>query len=198
MKEGTSEWVTVVYLPFLRPRHGAAAKEKKLLRMRRDAVLQRCMALLLDRLTYASKHGDKITIATLGIYTAFPRVTLYASDLPEKRHLQGLRLNMCEKPFSLCLVGKEECGLPRTGMARGARDVTENLEIQLEAACLFDEGTGEKRLDQISRDYSALPFVPALGAIDGLGTGSKSLYNIFGFDLLHVRSVRTGGGARSI
>lgn len=162
MKESTSEWATVGYLPFLRPRHGAAAKEKKLLRMRRDALLQRCMALLLDRLTNASKHGEKITIATFGIYTAFPRVTVYASDLPEKRHLQRLRMIMCLKTFSLCLVGKEECDLPRTDMAG---DVTENPEIQLEAACLFDEGTGAKPLEQISRDYSALPFLPALGAI---------------------------------
>lgn len=33
---------------------------------------------------------------------------------------------------------------------------------------------------------SALPFVPFLGAIHGLGTGDPNLYRIVSFDTLHV------------
>lgn len=36
---------------------------------------------------------------------------------------------------------------------------------------------------------SALPFLPVLGAMHGLGTGQTALYQVFRFDFLHVRSL---------
>eukprot|EP00170_Pyropia_yezoensis_P000494 contig_2577_g495 len=38
---------------------------------------------------------------------------------------------------------------------------------------------------QIAQQTSALPFLPVLGAMHGLGTGQMALYHVFGFDLLH-------------
>jgi len=67
------------------------------------------------------------------------------------------------------------------------RNVRETLLLQMEAAELFDANSGSTRRDQISDDHSGTPYVPALGAIHGLSTGSAALYRIFGLDLLHVR-----------
>lgn len=157
-----------------------------MLHMRRAAVLQRCKAVLLDRFIYASRHGEELSITGHGTYTAEPRITLYVADHPEKPHLLGLRLNKCFKPCSLCVVSKENCGTPNAKSSTRVR--TENLELQLEAAALCDRATGTNRRDEISRDYSALPFLPALAAVHGQGTGSMHIYKLFGFDLLYVSS----------
>lgn len=165
--------------------------------MRRDSVLQRCFAVLPDRCTHASRSGADLALAGMRTYTAVPRMTLYAADLQDKRHLLGLRLGKCFKPFSECMVDKDICGMPEA-VSSPTRHVTENLEVQLEAAALFEAGIGADLREQISRDFSALHFVPALAAVHSLGTASKSLYDIFGFDSLHVRyAVRLSPRARA-
>lgn len=172
----------------MRPQAGASRREAQILRMRRDSVLQRCLAVLLNQVTHASRYGEELALSGMGTFTAVPRITLYAADLQEKRHLLRLRLGKCFKPFSVCMVDKDICGIPEA-MTSPTRHVTENLEFQLEAAALFEVGTAVGRRVQISRELSALPAVPALPAVHGLGTGSKILCDIICLDFLHVCSV---------
>lgn len=62
----------------------------------------------------------------------------------------------------------------------------DNVEAQLLSANLFKSGGSAARLEQLSASTSIVPIVPLLAAVHGLGTGSLALYDIFGFDLLHV------------
>jgi len=178
----------------VRSRHGAGSIEKERLRLLRNELLQRCMAVLLDQFAELSETGKTVNIPGRGTYLVIPRITLYAADMPEERHLQGLKIGLCHRPCSLCMIRKEECGEPRPNNepAQDLRCVTETLTVQLEAASLYDASTGARRQQQISDDFSATHNVPALGAVHGLSTGCKNLYRIFGFDSLHVRWCVTG------
>lgn len=151
----------------------------------RDSLLQRCLAVLLDDVISASLDGAPVTLSQHGTLLAVPRVTLYAADQPEERHVLGLQGNRCSYPCSACMSTKDELSLPRCMGVR--RDVLGMLNVQMEATLLADESKGGARLRVIAQTTSALPFVPVLGAIQGLGSGCLLLYEVFGFDMLHVR-----------
>lgn len=173
----------------MRSRHGAGSIEKERLRLLRDELLQRFMAVLLDQFSELRETGKMVNIPGRGTYLVIPRITLYAADVLEERHLQGLKIGLCHRPCSLCMIRKEECGEPRPDNepAPDLRCVTEMLKVQLEAASLYDANKGAGRRHQISDHFSATHSVPALGAVHGLSTGCKNLYRLFGFDSLHVR-----------
>jgi len=175
--------MTVGYVPVVRARHGAGTREKERVRDLRSRLLQRCIAVLTDNFAEASASGRDLQLDGKD-YLAVPRITLYVADMPEQRHLLGLRISRCYRPCSHCMAGKDVCGVCTETTRRSVR---ETLTLQLEAALLFDNNTGAARRKQISDDHSATPFVPALGAIHGLSTGAAGLYRVFGFDVLHVR-----------
>lgn len=182
---GRTGWMTIGYIPFIKPRHGKGSKAKRLMRMLRDELLQRCLAVILFRFAVASNDGVPVTLAQHGTMQAVPRIVLYVADQPEERHVLGLMLNGCTHPCSTCMTLKSNAGAAHPGWER--RSVKTNLELQLEAALLFDLGEGGPRIKQIVKETSALQFVPFLGAVHGLGSGSCGLYRAFGFDILHVR-----------
>lgn len=182
---GKSGWVTVGYIPWIKPRHAANATDKARLRIVRDSVLQRCLAVLLSDLITASLEGVSITLAQHGTLLAVPRIVLYAADQPEERHVLGLQGNRCSYPCSTCMTTKDKLASARCLSA--SRDTFDMLNLQMEATQLADMGEGSARLASIARTTSCLPFVPVLGAVQGLGSGDCMLYKIFGFDMLHVR-----------
>jgi len=179
------EWVIVGFIPIIKPDSDDGA-EKERVRMLRDEVLQRCLAVLLDSFIPVSETGVLWNLPGVGSVWVVPRIILYAADQPEERHLLGLKLAGCKYQCSPCLVDKGEAACPHDAKPR--RDVVDNVESQLLSAALFKSGCGPAVLDRISEDSSIVPIVPLLAAVHGLGTGSFSLYDIFGFDLLHVRS----------
>jgi len=187
IRTGLTQWMTVGYMPFIKPGHAPTRADRRKLRMQRDELLQRCLAVLCDRLITASKDGFLVRLQQQSDEVlAVPRVVLYAADHPEERHVLGLKLNGCLFPCSQCLVNKTEQSCP--GAVCTERPVLYTLEMQMEAALLYDRGCSGGRLNQIAATTCALPFVPVLGAFHGLGTGTLGLYKVFGFDLLHVRS----------
>lgn len=185
IQTGTTQWVTVGYLPYLKPRHAMTRTEENKLRVQRNQLQQRCLAVLMDRFIDASRDGEAVLLRQHGEYTVFPRVCLYVADLPEERHVLGLMLNRCMRMCSLCLATKDEVGSPDLDLEE--RSVASTLAVQMEAARLFDDGTCSGRISQIAAMHSATPFVPILGAVYGLGTGSMALFEIMCFDNLHVR-----------
>jgi len=96
---GKTEWQTVGFIPKVRLRHGASAKEKKRARDFRGQLLQRFIAVLTDDFALASQTGKKIMLDGVE-WTAVPRITLYAADMPEQRQLLGLRIGQSMKPCS--------------------------------------------------------------------------------------------------
>lgn len=185
---GLTQWVTVGYLPHLRPRHAMTRAESDRLRAERNQAQQRCLAVLLDRFIDASRDGEAVVLREHGAYTVFPRVCLYVADLPEERHVLGLMLNRCMRLCSHCLATKDEIGSP--GLHVQERSVPTTLAVQMEAARLFATKPGSARIQQIAASHSATPFVPILGAVHGLGTGTMALFDIMSFDNLHVRLTR--------
>lgn len=183
--EGLTQWVTVGYLPHLKPRHAMTRAEADKLRVYRNQVQQRCLAVLLDRFVDASRDGEAVALRDYGTCTVFPRICLYVADLPEERHVLGLMLNRCMRMCSHCLATKDEIG--RADLHIEERSVASTLAVQMEAARLFAARPGSARIVQIARSHSATPFVPMLGAVYGLGTGTMALFKIVSFDNLHVR-----------
>jgi len=181
---GKVEWVIVGFIPIVKTGSDDST-EKDRVRMLRDEVLQRCLAVLLDSFIPASETGVLWNLPGVGPVWVVPRVILYAADQPEERHLLGLKLAGCAHPCSHCLVDKGDAGCPHA--PKPVRDVVDNVEAQLSSAAMWKSGCGPAVLDHLSEDSSIVPIVPLLGAVHGLGTGSFALYDIFGFDLLHVR-----------
>lgn len=183
---GKSGWVTVGYIPWVKPRHAANAADKARLRYVRDSLLQRCLGVLLSDLITASLEGVSVTLAQHGTLLAVPRIVLYAADQPEERHVLGLQGNRCGYPCSACMTTKDKLASARCLCAN--REALGMLNLQMEATLLADKAEGAARLKSIARTTSCLPFVPVLGAVQGLGSGDCMLYKVFGFDMLHVRS----------
>lgn len=182
---GTTQWVTVGYLPYLKPRHAMTRPKENELRVQRNQLQQRCLAVLMDRFIDASRDGEFVLLRQHGEYTVLPRVCLYVADLPEERHVLGLMLNRCMRMCSSCLASKDEVGSP--GLDLQERSVASTLAVQMEASRLFDAGSVSGRISQIAEMHSATPVVLILGAVHGLGTGSMALFQIMCFDNLHVR-----------
>lgn len=91
MKKGKSNWLTVGYIPWVRPRNAATETDRKRLRAVRDTLFQRCLAVLMNTSVSASETGEDVTLAEHGSIRAVPRVVLYASDQPEERHVSGMQ-----------------------------------------------------------------------------------------------------------
>lgn len=184
---GKSGWLTVGYIPCLPHRNASTKTAKEKMRTIRDRLLQRCLADLLNDLVTASETGVSCNLAEHGRVLVVPRVVLYASDQPEEHHVLGLPGNRCAYPCSPCMTTPAKMGSRRSQCA--PRCALCNLELQMEGTLLVDSGGSRQRLAQIAQQRSALPFLPVLGAMHGLGTGQMALYQVFGFDLLHVRSL---------
>jgi len=181
---GKVQWLTVGYIPYIK----AASEdvdEIYRVRMLLDEVLQRCLSVLLEGVINTSAEGAVWDLPRIGPVLAVPRIILYAADQPEERHLLGLKLSGCTFQCSHCMVDKAEAGCADAHSCR--REVLDNVELQLQAAKHREKGASRVFLDHLAADTSIVPIVPALAAVHGLGTGSLGLYDIFGFDMLHVR-----------
>jgi len=93
--------------------------------------------------------------------------------------------NRCRYFCSLCMEDKNTRG-GLLGVRAVDRDVVTTLDAQMAAAVVRAEDARASRRRALGRDHSALAFVPALGAVHGLGTGAYNLYRVVSFDLLHV------------
>jgi len=174
----------VGFIPIVKPKNDSDA-EKQRVRMVKDEVLQRCLAVLLDEFITASETGVLWDLPGEVPVWVVPRIILYAADQPEERHLLGLKLSGCTYQCSHCMIDKTKSGSPNAEAPR--REVLDNVEAQLLSAKLFKSGGSAAALEQLSASTSIVPIVPVLAAVHGLGTGTLALYDIFGFDLLHVR-----------
>ena len=88
------QWLTVGYIPYIKAK-SEDAEEIHRVRLLRDEVLQRCLAVLLDGVINASAEGQVWNLPRVGPILAVPRIVLYAADQPEERHILGLKLSGC-------------------------------------------------------------------------------------------------------
>jgi len=103
---GKIQWLTIGYVLIIKPNSNDVA-EKKRVRVLRDAIFQRCFAVLLHRLIPVSEYGMKMRVpGEEGMVLAVPRILLYAADQPEECHALGRKLSCCRRPCFHCMVHK--------------------------------------------------------------------------------------------
>jgi len=183
--DGGCRWVTVGYVEHVgKPTEKTPAARVATSDMRND-LFQRCIAMSLRRLIRASETSILAPVAGHGLVRLVPRVLGLVVDQPEERNFYGLMGNQCNFFCSPCLEDKRVSG-GLMGIPAVERDVITTLDAQLAAAVVRADDPRPSRRRMLGEQHSALAFVPALGAVHGLGTGAHNLYRIVSFDLLHV------------
>jgi len=179
------QWVTVGFIPHVGKTVARTAAARRRSSDSRNAVLQRCLAILLRRFFGASQAGVSVEFPGQKTLTAVPRIVGLVADQLGERSMVCLMGNACEFFCSHCMVRRGVAG-GREGVGAPARDVTTLLDAQLEAAITRDRDPRPSLRKSLGTEHSALAFVPALGAVWGLATDNKQLFDIISFDLLHV------------
>jgi len=178
-------WTTVGYIQHVPRAVGQTTACRLQVSDARNDLLQRCLAVSLRTLTRASESGITAPVSGRGDALLVPRVVGLVVDQPEERAILALMGNRCRFFCSPCMADKDDA--PSASAIRAVdRDVVHTLDAQLEAAIVRHEDPRPARRRQLGQEHSALAFAPALGAVHGLSTGSRSLYRIVTFDLLHV------------
>jgi len=182
---GGGQWVTIGYVQHV-PKPTERTKAAKLANSDiRNDLFQRCLAVTIRTFVRASETGITAPVAGRGTVFLVPRVVGIVVDQVEERGILGLMGNQCNFFCSPCMEDKRVGGALMRVRAVD-RDVISTLDAQLEAAVVRAEDPRPSRRRMLGEQHSALPFVPALGAVHGLGTGGTSLYRIVSFDVLHV------------
>jgi len=179
------QWVTVGYVPHVGKPAARTATARRRASDARNGLLQRCLAVLLRRFVGSSRTGVPMEFPGRQPLTAVPRLVGIVADQLAERSIVCLMGNACEFFCSHCMVRRQVAGGPE-GVGAPLRDVTAVLDAQLAGALTRDRDPRPSLRNQLRVEHSALAFVPAIGAVWGLATDSKQLYNIISFDLLHV------------
>jgi len=185
VRDRSVQWVTVGFIPHVGKPVARTAAARRRASDSRNAVLQRCLAILLRRFVGASQAGVSVDFPGQQTLTAVPRVVGLVADQLGERSMVCLMGNACEFFCSHCMVRRGVAG-GREGVGAPARDVTALLDAQLDAAITRDRDPRPSLRKSLGSEYSALAFVPALGAVWGLTTDNKQLFGIISFDILHV------------
>jgi len=95
-------------------------------------------------------------------------------DEPEERAVLALMGNKCRFFCSPCMADKDE--MPSVFVIRSVEwDVVQTIEAQLAVAIIRRHNPRPSRRRALGHEHRALAFAPALGAVHGLSTGSRSL-----------------------
>jgi len=185
IRDRTVQWVTVGYIPHVGKPTTRTAAARRRASDTRNAVLQRCIAILLRRFVPASQAGVSVQFPGRQKLTAVPRIVGLVADQLGDRSALCLMGNACEFFCSHCMVRRHVAG-GAAGVGAARRDVTTLLDAQLDGAIARDRDPRPSLRTLLRTEHSSLAFVPALGAVWGLVTDDKRLFDIISFDLLHV------------
>lgn len=187
IRGGEGAWMTIGYVPHI-PKvvgNGKNARARLAVADNRRDMQQRCLAVVLRRFAAASEHGASIDLPRHGAVFIVPRVVGLVVDQVGERSMLGLMGAQSTFNCTPCLARRlESCDYE--GVDTLPRPVVSTLIQQLHAAESRVGGGRPHVRDMLGASTSALPFVPALGAVHGLSTGAASLYRIVSFDTLHV------------
>lgn len=174
---------TVAYIPMVRRQKEAAADERG--RMRRSAVLQRVVYLVF-RSTISASHEEVEFLHKSRHLRAFPRLLQYLCDYPEEKAVLGLKSGRTTFPCSNCVTTSGELGDAQS-LTCNDRDAVSVLQDQLKASWLLVQKRLTARRDYLERLHSVHSVVPALAGMAGLSSEPFFMYQVIGFDALHVR-----------
>ena len=186
IKTKRMHWVTVGYIPMVLHNYEGGAKEKT--SASKAELLQRSLYLIFGRCMEASHTGCLITLQDDTTKTVSPRLLLYSCDYPEERNLLSLKQHGSKHDCTLCLADSQSFS-GRPGLNQRKRDVIETVTAQLKGACLRKEHGGCAEVKAIEKSMGIHCRVPSLAGWAGLGSGCKHLYQVTGFDRLHVSAM---------
>jgi len=178
-------WVTIGYVEHVPKADKSSAAARLEVSDIRNDLLQRCLAIALQKLIAASATGVSAEVAGHGMMRLVPRVVGLVVDQVEERNLLCLMGNQCNFYCSHCMISRLAGG-GQNRSANERRPVVQVLEAQLAAALVRRDDPRPGLRKAIGDAHSALAFVPVLGAMHGLSTGGCNLYDIVSFDVLHV------------
>jgi len=181
VRDRSVQWVTVGYVPHVGKPVARTAAARRRASDRRNGVLQRCLAVLLRRFVGSSQDGVAVQFPGQRALTAVPRLVGLVTDQLTERSLVCLMGNACEFFCSYCMVRRDVAGGP-IGVCAAARNVTAVLDAQLQGAIARDADPRPSLRNQLRAAHSALALVPAVGAVWGIATDNKRLYDIISFD----------------
>ncbi|KAK1862570.1 hypothetical protein I4F81_005138 [Pyropia yezoensis] len=185
LRDDGSRWVTVGYIPHIPKAVSRTDKAKLEVSDSRTGFLQRCVALILRRVSRASETGYPVAIPGVGTVLLVARVGGIVVDFIEERSLYALMGSGSTIICSLCRVHHSTscaAGSPRAN----PRNVVETLAAQLAAAEVRVVDPRVSLRGPLAKAHSALAFAPVLASMQGLSTGSMNYIRVVSFDLLHV------------
>jgi len=185
IRDRAVQWFTVGYIPHVGKPASRTAPARRRASDSRNAVLQRCRAILLRRFVPASQTGVPVEFPGHQMLTAVPRIVGLVADQLGERSVMCLMGNACEFFCSHCIVRRHVAGGPAV-VGAAHRDVTTLLYAQLDGAIVRERDPRPSVRALLRTEHSSLAFVPALGAVWGLATDDKRLFDIVSLDLLHV------------
>lgn len=121
---------------------------------------------------------------------------LYLADLPEEKSVLCLKSGSCTRPCSKCDVFVQDAGSLRALNAKDRR-VLRHVPQQIECSQLRLTQTQRQRRAYLEESSSVNSTFPSLAGMAGLGTYPFLLYNMIGFDILHVRVFMVHRGRRT-
>lgn len=177
------EWITVAYIPMVRKQKESAADERG--RARRSSVLQRVLYLVFRSSIRTSHDGVDFEFKGRKL-KAFPRILLYLCDYPEEKAVLGLKSGETNFPCSNCTATKGALGDVQS-LSSLERDAVTVLQDQLEASRLLVQNRLTARRNYLEKLHSVHSVAPALAGMAGLSSEPFLMYQVIGFDSLHVR-----------
>lgn len=186
VRDGGGRWMNVGHVPHI-PRvvgNVRSARARLAVSDARNEMLQRCLAVMLQGVVQASHHGVWVNLPGLGRVLLVPRVLGVVTDQVEERAIMALMGNRSNFNCTHCLTPRDVAAAPSCTVV--PRPVVSTLEAQVAAAEAREADGRPRTRVALARATSALPFVPALGAVHGLSTGTLAMYDIISFDALHV------------
>jgi len=179
-----AKWITIAYIPIVKKLEEPAADDRG--RVRRCGVLQRVLYAAFREFASCSHTGMNVQYKGRTI-KVFGRVLCYLCDRPEERAVLALKAGQCDFPCSTCMVPLAEAGAA-VAVTAAKRGVIDSLAGQIEAAEHLRRSRHRQRRVALEAVGSLTSFVPALAGVAGLSTEPLLLYQIIGFDILHVSS----------
>jgi len=179
-----AKWITSVYVPVVRSLQEPAAYYRG--RVCLCGVLQRVLYSAFFEFESCSHIGMEVqfkerTLKVLG------RVLGYLCDRPEEPAVLALKAGQCEFPCSTCMVPLAEAGAA-VAVTAAKRVVIYSLAGQIEAAEHYRRARYRQRRVALEAVGSKTSFVPALAGMSGLSNKPLLLYQVIGFEILHVCS----------
>lgn len=186
--DGGGHWVTVGYVPDISKALEPTTRARQVVSDARTDLFQRCLVVFMRKFIRASELGYPVNIPGLGPRLLVPRVGGLVVDLMEEKNFLALMDNMSNLVCSHCRVRRAaSCGTE--AHPKELRDVVDTLEAQFFAAQTRMRDPRASPRTLLSVAHSALPFLPVLGAMHGLGTRNQSYFRIISWDALHVRNL---------